>query len=49
MDEALQSGIQIDLKLLEKILSVPVVGTVSTTKGGVDVLKRRIVQYAIRS
>jgi len=48
MDEAQKAGIKIDFSLLEKLLAVPVVGTISTTKKGMDILKERIVGYAIR-
>jgi ferrous iron transport protein B len=48
MDEAQKAGIKIDLTLLEKLLGIPVVGTISTTKKGMDILKERIVGYAIR-
>lgn len=49
MDEAKKAGIEIDLKLLEKLLAVPVVGTVSTTKRGMDILKEKISEYATRN
>lgn len=48
MDEAEKAGIKIDFTLLEKLLGIPVVGTISTTKKGMDILKERIVGYAIR-
>ena len=48
MDEAQKAGIKIDFPLLEKLLAIPVVGTISTTKKGMDILKERIVGYAIR-
>jgi ferrous iron transport protein B len=48
MDEAQKAGIKIDFILLEKLLAVPVVWTISTTKNGMDILKERIVGYAIR-
>jgi ferrous iron transport protein B len=48
MDEAQKAGIKTDLTLLEKLLGIPVVGTISTTKKGMDILKERIVGYAIR-
>ncbi|MBT9132059.1 GTP-binding protein [candidate division NPL-UPA2 bacterium Unc8] len=41
MDEAKTTGVEIDIKLLEKELGIPVVGTVSTTGKGMDVLQRR--------
>lgn len=44
MDEAAKSGVEIDMDLLEKELGIPVVGTVSTTGKGMDVLKRRIIE-----
>jgi ferrous iron transport protein B len=48
MDEAQKAGVKIDFTLLEKLLGIPVVGTISTTKKGMDILKERIVGYAIR-
>jgi len=48
MDEAEKSGIKIDIALLEKLLGIPVVGTISTLKNGMDVLKERIAGYANR-
>jgi ferrous iron transport protein B len=48
MDEAQKAGIKIDFTLLEKLLGIPVVGTISTTKKGMDILKERIAGYAIR-
>jgi len=48
MDEAQKAGIKIDFTLLEKLLGIPVVGTISTTKKGMDILKERIGGYAIR-
>ena len=49
MDEAKKAGVVIDLKLLEKLLGVSVVGTVSVTKMGMDVLRERIGQYASKN
>lgn len=46
MDEAERAGIEIDHSLLEKVLGVPVVGTVSTSKKGINELKQRIGEYA---
>ncbi|HPD60199.1 MAG TPA: FeoB small GTPase domain-containing protein [Thermodesulfobacteriota bacterium] len=48
MDEAQKAGMKIDFALLEKLLGIPVVGTISTTKKGMDILKERIVGYAIQ-
>jgi ferrous iron transport protein B len=48
MDEAEKTGVGIDMELLEKELNVPVVGTVSTTGKGIDVLKRRIIENGRR-
>jgi ferrous iron transport protein B len=45
MDEAERLGMTIDLDLLEKQLGVPVVGTVATEGRGMDLLKKRIVNY----
>jgi ferrous iron transport protein B len=49
MDEALKAGVEIDIKLLERLLAVPVIATVSPAKRGLDVLQRRIVDYATAS
>lgn len=46
MDEAEKAGIEIDLVALEKMLGIPVVGTVSTWKKGIDDLRERISRYA---
>ncbi len=46
MDEAARAGLEIDLKLLEKELRAPVVGTVGTTGEGIDELRERIKGYA---
>lgn len=46
MDEARGAGVEIDIDLLEKELDIPVVGTVSTTGEGMDILERRIKEYA---
>lgn len=46
MDEAEKSGVEIDMATLEKELGIPVVGTVSTSGQGMDVLKRRIQEHA---
>jgi ferrous iron transport protein B len=43
MDEARKTGVKIDTGLLEKELGIPVIGTVSTTGEGVDLLKRRMI------
>ena len=48
MDEAEKSGVEIDMDMLEKELGIPVVGTVSTSGRGMDVLIRRIHDYAER-
>ena len=46
MDEAAKAGIEINVKRLEELLCVPVVGTTATTKKGMDMLEGRIAQYA---
>jgi ferrous iron transport protein B len=43
MDEARKTGVEIDMSLLGKELGIPVIGTVSTTGEGVDMLKRRMI------
>lgn len=45
MDETKGAGIEIDIKLLEKELGIPVVGTVSTTGKGMANLMERIKEY----
>ena len=45
MDEAQKEGLKIDTELLEKLLGIPVVATVSTTGQGIDELKKRIKGY----
>lgn len=45
MDEAKRTGVEIDIKLLEKELGIPTVGTVSTTGKGMETLKVKIKQY----
>ena len=42
MDEAEENGLKIDIESLEKMLDIPVVGAVSTTGRGIEILKRRI-------
>jgi ferrous iron transport protein B len=44
MDEARKTGVKIDMGLLEKELGIPVIGAVSTTGEGVDILKRRMIE-----
>ncbi len=46
MDETERAGIQIDIGKLEKELGIPVVATVATNGLGLDVLRRRLVEYA---
>lgn len=48
IDEAERLGIKIDMRGLEEELGVPVVGTVSTTRRGMDALRRRVDEF-IRS
>ena len=45
MDEAHRQGIKIDAQRLEKELAIPVVGTISTTGAGMEVLRGRIEEY----
>ncbi|MAH32796.1 ferrous iron transport protein B [archaeon] len=45
MDESEEKGLRIDIEELEKILNIPVVGTVSTTGKGINVLKKRIIEF----
>ncbi len=42
MDEAEEKGLKINIISLEEMLNIPVVGTVSTTGKGIDLLKKRI-------
>lgn len=44
MDEAQRVGLHINVPLLERNLGIPVVGTISTTGQGMDVLKQRIAE-----
>ena len=44
MDEAKKNNIDIDLKKLEEILGVPVVGTIATKKKSLDLLKNKIYE-----
>ncbi|MDP3732237.1 MAG: FeoB small GTPase domain-containing protein [Candidatus Omnitrophota bacterium] len=48
IDEARNSGIDIEIGRLEKELNIPVVATVSTTGEGLDILKGRIEEYVKR-
>lgn len=45
MDEAKKTGVEIDVDQLEKELNIPVIGTVSTTGEGMEILKERIKRY----
>ncbi len=45
MDEAQKEGVEIDARILEKELKVPVVEAVSTTGKGLEELKKRINLY----
>ena len=45
LDEAQKKGIQIDLKKLEQILGVPVIGTCARNKIGINELVQMIEQY----
>lgn len=45
LDEAQKKGIQIDLKKLEKILGIPVIGTCARNKIGINELVQMIEQY----
>ncbi len=45
MDEADRIGMKIDIRMLEQEIGIPVVGTVSTTGRGMDILKGRIEEY----
>ncbi len=46
MDEAEDLGLEIDLRLLEQELKIPVVAAVSTTGRGMDILRGKIEEYA---
>ncbi len=48
MDEARDSGIDIDIKRLEKELNISVVWTISTSGEGIDILKGKIEEHARR-
>ncbi|MFO7152998.1 MAG: FeoB small GTPase domain-containing protein [Bacillota bacterium] len=45
MDEAQQIGREIDIAKLEQLLGIPVVGTAAAINKGMDLLKKRVVQY----
>ena len=45
MDEARQLGMQIDIKMLEAVLGIPVVATTATKGAGMDNLKTRLFEY----
>ena len=45
MDETEERGLNINIESIEKMLDIPVVGTVSTTGKGIDVLKKRIIEF----
>ena len=45
MDETEERGLKINIESIEKMLDIPVVGTVSTTGKGIDVLKKRIIEF----
>lgn len=46
MDETEAAGIEINIERLEEELGIPVVGTVATTGQGVEMLRKRLVEYA---
>ena len=46
MDEAERAGIGIDVIRLEKELGIPVVATVATTSRGLDILRKKLGEYA---
>ena len=48
MDEAEKLGMKIDLSSLEAKIGIPVVGTVATEGRGMNLLKKRLVQYSKR-
>ncbi|MFC1987411.1 FeoB small GTPase domain-containing protein [Chloroflexota bacterium] len=45
MDEAEAAGIEVDVSRLETKLGIPVVATVATTGRGMEILRKRIVEY----
>ncbi len=45
MDETEAIGVEVDIKRLEEELGIPVVATVATTGYGMEVLRRRLVEY----
>lgn len=48
MDEAEKLGMKIDIASLEAKIGIPVVATVATEGKGMDLLKKRLVQYSKR-
>ena len=45
MDETEAAGIEVDVERLEEELGIPVVATVATTGRGMEVLRRKLVEY----
>ncbi len=45
MDDAEKMGMKINFSILERELKIPVVGTVSTTGVGIDILRGKIEEY----
>ena len=45
MDEAIAAGVEIDLKILQNELGVPVVPTVATKKSGIEGLREAIASF----
>ena len=48
MDETEAAGIEVDIEGLEKELGIPVIATVATTGRGMEVLRRKLVEYVGR-
>ncbi len=48
MDETEAAGIEVNVKRLEEELGIPVVATVATTGRGMEVLRRKLVEYVTR-
>jgi ferrous iron transport protein B len=48
MDETKAAGIEVDIEGLEKELGIPVIATVATTGRGMEVLRRKLVEYVGR-
>lgn len=49
MDETEAAGIRVDVRRLEEELGIPVTATVATTGHGLDLLRKRLAEYAVQN